>query len=170
MEIIWTIIPIIILIFIAIPSLKILYILEEIINPFLTIKITGRQWYWIYEYSDTFFIDNKIKFDDFIIETLNLKNINFRLLDTEYGFVTPYNVPIRLLINSIDVIHSWTIPSLGIKVDAVPGRINQIIINSIRPGQYFGQCSEICGVNHRFIPILIERVSKQIFFFWLRNN
>lgn len=161
-EIIWTIIPIIILIFLAIPSLKILYLTDEINNPSITIKCIGHQWYWKYEYSDF----DIIEFNSFIIQPNSLNS--FRLLDVDNRIIIPTNNYIRIIISSIDVIHSWTIPSLGIKVDSIPGRINQTLIFLNRPGLFFGQCSEICGINHRFIPIVIERTSKTNFINWLK--
>lgn len=165
-EIIWTLIPIIILLFLAIPSLKILYLTDEIFYPLITIKIIGHQWYWKYEYRDF----NNLEFDSFINQ-FNYKNSNlFRLLDVDNRLIIPYKNQIRLLFTSIDVIHSWTIPSIGIKIDSIPGRINQSSIFLNRPGLYFGQCSEICGINHRFIPIVIERTSKLYFLNWLKIN
>nr|AWN56252.1 cytochrome c oxidase subunit 2 [Euschistus heros] len=160
-EIIWTIIPMLFLIFIAIPSLKILYLSDEIINPEFSIKSIGHQWYWSYEYNDF----NDINFDSFMMND-NSKNL-FRLLDVDNRLIVPMNSQIRMLINSSDVIHSFALPSVGIKVDAVPGRINQINLNLIRPGIYYGQCSEICGVNHSFMPIVIESIPLKIFFSWL---
>lgn len=165
-EIIWTIIPIIILIYIAIPSLKILYLTDEITKPLISIKSIGHQWYWKYEYSDF----KNIEFNSFIIQPNELINNNFRLLDVDNRIVIPFNNQIRILIRAIDVIHSWTVPSLGVKIDAIPGRINQIIFSTNRPGLYFGQCSEICGLNHRFIPIVIERTSNLNFIKWLKNS
>lgn len=162
-EIIWTIMPIIILIYIAIPSLIILYINDEIFNPLITIKSIGHQWYWRYEYSDL----KNIDFNSFIIINSNIKN-SFRLLDVDNRLIIPFNNQIRIIINSTDVIHSWTIPSLGIKIDSIPGRINQSFIIINRPGIYYGQCSEICGINHRFIPIVIERTSNLNFINWLK--
>lgn len=148
--------------------MKILYLTDEIIKPLLTIKSIGHQWYWRYEYSDF----KNIDFNSFILlYNNNLPNNNiFRLLDVDNRLILPFNNQIRILTSSIDVIHSWTIPSLGIKIDSIPGRINQssIIIN--RPGIFFGQCSEICGINHRFIPIIIERTSKINFINWLKIN
>lgn len=164
-EIIWTILPIIILIFLAIPSLKILYLTEEIYNPSITIKSIGHQWYWSYEYSNF----KNIEFNSFIIQYNENINNNFRLLDVDNRIILPFNNQIRLLISSIDVIHSWTIPSLGIKIDSIPGRINQTFIYLNQPGIFFGQCSEICGINHRFIPIIIERTSIYNFINWLKN-
>ena len=162
-EILWTISPIIILIFIAIPSLKILYLSDEIFYNTISIKSIGHQWYWRYEYRD--FIN--IEFDSFIIPTNQLNLNEFRLLDVDNRCVIPYLFPIRILTTSTDVIHSWTVPSLGIKIDSTPGRLNQSLLISQRPGLYFGQCSEICGINHRFIPIVIESTNINNFTIWL---
>nr|YP_010809153.1 cytochrome c oxidase subunit II [Anaka burmensis]UNZ99512.1 cytochrome c oxidase subunit 2 [Anaka burmensis] len=161
-ELIWTILPVFILIFIAIPSLKILYLMEEINKPLMTIKAIGHQWYWSYEYSDY----NKIDFDSY----MSSDNINsFRLLDTDNHLVLPFNTNIRVLLTSFDVIHSWTVPSLGLKLDCTPGRINQGMILINRPGLYFGQCSEICGSNHSFMPIVLESINLKEFLSWLLN-
>lgn len=164
-ELIWTISPIFILIFIAIPSIKILYLTDEIYNNKLTIKSIGHQWYWRYEYSD--FIN--INFDSFIISPNSLQINDFRLLDVDNRCILPYNFPIRILTTSIDVIHSWTVPSLGIKIDSTPGRLNQSYLFINRPGVFFGQCSEICGTNHRFMPIVIESTNFNLFKIWLIN-
>lgn len=165
LEIIWTIIPIIILLIIAVPSLKILYFIDELWNPtFFSIKSIGHQWYWSYEYPE--FNNNII--DSYIINNSSNLN-NFRLLDVDNRLIIPYNTPIRILTTSIDVIHSWTVPSIGIKIDATPGRINQISLISLRPGLYFGQCSEICGAYHSFIPIAIERTNLNNFINWINN-
>nr|APF47419.1 cytochrome c oxidase subunit II [Microgaster campestris] len=163
-EIIWTIIPMIILIFMALPSLNILYKLEEIIHPFMTIKILGHQWYWSYEYSD--FLN--IEFDSFMLK--NYMNGNFRLLDVDNRLILPKNFNIRGLVSSIDVIHSWTIPSLGVKVDSIPGRMNQFNMLINRSGLFFGQCSEICGLNHSFMPIVLESVKLMNFLNWIKLN
>lgn len=164
-EIVWTILPAVILIFIALPSLKILYLIEESNNPLITIKSIGHQWYWSYEYSDF----KKIEFDSYIKPTNELENNELRLLEVDNRLVLPFNTQTRILITSSDVIHSWTIPNLGVKVDATPGRINQgnILIN--RPGLFYGQCSEICGANHRFIPIVLERINVKNFIRWIKN-
>jgi len=162
-ELIWTIIPIFILIFIAIPSLKILYLTDEIHNNKISIKAIGHQWYWRYEYPDF----NNLEFDSFIIPLNNLINNEFRLLDVDNRCILPFNISIRILTTSIDVIHAWTIPSLGIKIDSTPGRLNQTILFINRPGLFFGQCSEICGINHRFIPIVIESTNFYNFKNWL---
>lgn len=163
-ETIWTIIPAFMLIFIAIPSLRILYIIEESFSPSITTKIIGHQWYWSYELTDF-----NVNFDSFIIPEQNMNLSNFRLLDVDNRLILPFNINIRLLISSRDVIHSWTIPSLGIKIDASPGRLNQIIFSAKRPGIFYGQCSEICGANHRFIPICIEVTSSNNFINWIKN-
>lgn len=162
-EIIWTLIPAIILIFIALPSLRLLYLLDEIHNPAITIKTIGHQWYWSYEYSDF----SNIEFDAYIIPINEIIPYNFRLLDVDNRIAIPFNSQVRILVTSRDVIHSWTIPSINIKIDATPGRLNQISIFTNRTGIFFGQCSEICGANHRFIPIVLERISPNIFINWI---
>nr|WRY72502.1 cytochrome c oxidase subunit II [Zyginella mandali] len=164
-ELIWTIIPAILLVFIAMPSLKILYMLEETSKPMLTIKTIGHQWFWSYEYSDF----KKIEFDSYMKPTNDLNLNEFRLLETDNKIILPTKTQMRVLTTSSDVIHSWTIPCLGIKIDASPGRINQgnMIIN--RPGLFYGQCSEICGANHSFMPIMIESVNMKSFINWIKN-
>nr|YP_010852797.1 cytochrome c oxidase subunit II [Argestina inconstans]WGL40203.1 cytochrome c oxidase subunit II [Argestina inconstans] len=162
-ELIWTILPAITLIFIALPSLRLLYLLDELNNPLITLKSIGHQWYWSYEYSDF----NNVEFDSYMIQ-LNNKN-NFRLLDVDNRVVLPMNNQIRILITATDVIHSWTVPSLGVKVDANPGRLNQTSFFINQPGIFFGQCSEICGANHSFMPIMIESVSIKNFINWINN-
>lgn len=164
-EFVWTVLPAIILVFIALPSLKILYIIEETGKPLISIKTMGNQWFWSYEYSDF----KNIAFDSYIRPLKDSPENQIRLLETDNKLVIPYNTQTRILITSYDVIHSWTIPVLGIKIDASPGRINQgnLIIN--RPGLFFGQCSEICGANHRFIPIILERVRVNSFINWIKR-
>ena len=164
-ETIWTILPAIILVLIALPSLRILYILDEINNPIITIKSIGHQWYWSYEYSDY----KNVEFDSYIIPTIELKPFNFRLLDVDNRLVVPYQTQIRILVTSADVIHSWTIPSAGVKIDGTPGRLNQTSFTIRRTGLFFGQCSEICGANHRFIPIVIERIRTKRFLNWINS-
>lgn len=146
-EIFWTILPIIILIFITIPSIKTLYLIEENLNPNINIKATGIQWYWTYEYINIF--SEKIN-------SLILSSTKTRVLSTSNKLTIPQNLTTQLLITSKDVIHSWAIPSSGLKIDAIPGRINQIFINPNRPRIIIGQCSEICGAGHSFIPIILE--------------
>lgn len=167
-ECVWTVIPAVILVQIAIPSLLLLYILDESIDSSLTLKVMGHQWYWRYEYSDFWSIPGspQIEFDAYIIPENELSERIFRLLDVDNRTVIPFNVHIRILISSADVLHAWSVPSLGVKADAVPGRLNQVKFISQRPGLFFGQCSEICGANHRFIPISIEVVTPSIFLNW----
>nr|YP_009973274.1 cytochrome c oxidase subunit II [Pseudocolochirus violaceus]QNH92617.1 cytochrome c oxidase subunit II [Pseudocolochirus violaceus] len=167
LETIWTIIPAIILVFIALPSLQILYLMDEVNNPFLTIKVIGHQWYWSYEYSD---YHNNIEFDSYMIPTEDLQNGEPRLLEVDNRLILPLQNSIRALITSSDVLHSWAIPSLGIKMDAVPGRLNQTSFFINRTGLFYGQCSEICGANHSFMPIVIESIPFTSFQTWISNN
>nr|ABY55944.1 cytochrome oxidase subunit II [Pterostichus palmi] len=162
-EVIWTILPAITLIFIALPSLRLLYLLDEVSNPSITLKSIGHQWYWSYEYSDF----KKLEFDSYMIPTNELENNNFRLLDVDNRIVLPFNTQIRVLVTATDVIHSWTIPALGIKIDATPGRLNQTNFFMNRSGLFYGQCSEICGANHSFMPIVIESVPTNTFVKWI---
>nr|ALO77061.1 cytochrome c oxidase subunit 2 [Priacma serrata] len=163
-EIIWTILPAITLIFIALPSLRLLYLLDEINNPAITFKAIGHQWYWSYEYSDF----KKIEFDSYMSSN---KLINkFRLLDVDNRIILPLNTQIRVLVTATDVIHSWTIPSIGVKIDATPGRLNQAGFSINRSGLLFGQCSEICGANHSFMPITIETTPMKTFLSWINNQ
>nr|QMP96778.1 cytochrome c oxidase subunit 2 [Eratyrus mucronatus] len=165
-ELIWTILPAFTLIFIALPSLHILYLMDEINYPSLTIKSIGHQWYWSYEYSDF----SNIEFDSYMKPSNDLEMSDFRLLDVDNRIVLPMNEQIRILVTAADVLHSWTIPSLGVKIDGTPGRLNQGSIFINRPGLMFGQCSEICGANHSFMPIVVESVSINQFINWLKNN
>jgi cytochrome c oxidase subunit 2 len=164
-EVVWTILPAIILIFIALPSLRLLYLLDEVGNPRLTLKAVGHQWYWSYEYSD--FAD--LEFDSYMIPRADLPLNGFRLLDVDNRVVLPVATQVRILITAADVIHSWTIPRFGVKVDGVPGRLNQIRFIINRPGLYYGQCSEICGANHSFIPIVIESTNLDSFVSWVNS-
>lgn len=154
-ESIWTILPGIFLLFIAFPSIRLLYLIEEFEQPELTIKVLGHQWYWSYEYSDLGFS----RFDSYIIKEDGL----FRLLNVDNSLAVPFNTDIRMIVSSLDVIHSWTVPSLGIKVDAVPGRLNQLSFLFNRMGLFVGQCSEICGANHSFMPIIIRVIPREEF-------
>nr|AWH61906.1 cytochrome c oxidase subunit II [Cicadella viridis] len=164
-ELIWTILPAVLLIFIALPSIRILYMIEEISNPLITIKAVGHQWYWSYEYSDF----KKIEFDSYMKPISEMNYNDFRLLDTDNRLVLPFNSKIRILVTSSDVIHSWTIPCFGIKIDASPGRINQGNLMISRPGLFYGQCSEICGANHSFMPITVESINMKMFINWLNQ-
>nr|WNL54500.1 cytochrome c oxidase subunit II [Amitermes snyderi] len=162
-ETVWTIAPAIILVFIAIPSLRLLYLMDEIHNPAMTLKAVGHQWYWSYEYSDF----TKLEFDSYMVQQEDQQSNTFRLLDTDNRTVLPMNSPIRMIVTAADVLHSWTVPSLGVKTDATPGRLNQVSFSINRPGLLYGQCSEICGANHSFMPIVIESVSTNQFINWV---
>nr|YP_009353695.1 cytochrome c oxidase subunit II [Glaucidium cuculoides]AQY15765.1 cytochrome c oxidase subunit II [Glaucidium cuculoides] len=161
-ELIWTILPAIVLILLALPSLQILYMMDEINEPDLTLKAIGHQWYWTYEYTD--FKD--LTFDSYMIPTTDLLPGHFRLLEVDHRVVIPMESPIRIIITASDVLHSWTVPSLGVKTDAIPGRLNQTSILTTRPGIYYGQCSEICGANHSYMPIVVESTPLSNFETW----
>jgi cytochrome c oxidase subunit 2 len=169
LEIIWTILPAIVLLVIAIPSFTLLYSLDELIDPVVTLKIVGHQWYWSYEYSDYATLEGgeSLNFDSYIINTDDLTFGSFRLLEVDNRIILPVNTHIRLLITAADVLHSWAVPSFGIKVDACPGRLSQASLFLKREGVYYGQCSEICGVNHGFMPIVVKGVSVETFIEWV---
>lgn len=165
LEILWTAIPVIILIIIAIPSFKMLYYLDRVEEPEMTLKVTGYQWYWGYEYQDhegLEFLSYPIPEDE-IDESKGQR----RLLSTDNKVVLPIDTNIQILITSADVIHAFTIPEFGFKKDAVPGRLNETWVRIDKPGTYYGQCSQICGVNHAYMPIEIEAVTKEEFEKWL---
>lgn len=167
-EWVWTFIPAVLLLQIALPRLLLLYILDESSDSKLTIKTVGHQWYWSYEYRDIKFLESlKVEFDTYIVPADEISEDRFRLLDVDNRTILPTHIQIRVLIRSADVLHSWTVPSLGVKGDAVPGRLNQVKFICHRPGVFFGQCSEICGANHRFIPIVVELVNYRTFMNWL---
>jgi cytochrome c oxidase subunit 2 len=175
LEIIWTILPAIALLVIAIPSFALLYSLDELIDPKLTLKVIGSQWFWSYEYSDSSIeIEGfpgtnlpDLNFDSYMIPTDELVKGSFRLLEVDNRVTLPIKTHIRILVTATDVLHSWAIPSFGIKVDACPGRLSQSSLFIKRPGVYFGQCSEICGVNHGFMPIVIKGVSTDSYIDWV---
>ena len=152
-EFAWTALPCLVLVAIALPSLRLLYIIDDVGSPCITIKTVGHQWYWSYEYSDI----NDRGVDAYISRSA------YRLQDCDHRVLLPVNTPIRVLVTAADVLHSWTVPVIGIKADAVPGRINQLSFFSDRIGIFFGQCREICGSNHRFIPIATEVVTSSTF-------
>nr|UFZ13348.1 cytochrome c oxidase subunit II [Archichauliodes neoguttiferus] len=164
-EIIWTILPAITLVFIALPSLRLLYLLDEISDPSITMKSIGHQWYWSYEYSDFF----NVEFDSYMTPYHEMPKNGFRLLDVDNRIVLPMLSQIRILVTATDVLHSWTVPSLGVKIDATPGRLNQTSFFMNRPGLFYGQCSEICGANHSFMPITIESIPSNMFINWIKN-
>jgi len=164
-EIIWTLIPAGILVFIAFPSLKLLYLMDEVIDPALTIKVIGHQWYWSYEYSD--YGPETIEFDSYMIPTSDLESGDLRLLEVDNRLIVPIETQVRVLVTAADVLHSFAVPALGVKIDAVPGRLNQTSFFIKRPGIFYGQCSEICGANHSFMPIVIEAVSFKQYIKWV---
>jgi cytochrome c oxidase subunit 2 len=146
-EIVWTLVPGIILVLIALPSFRLLYLMDDYLDTSITVKIIGNQWFWNYNYGD-------VEFDAY--PSQDLSRGFFRWLDTDEHLILPANTPIRLLVTSSDVVHSWSIPSLGVKMDAIPGRLNQTGLEIYRPGLYFGQCYELCGVAHSFMPITLK--------------
>lgn len=170
-EIIWTIIPALILIIIAIPSFSLIYSIDELVQPVLTVKVIGHQWYWSYEFlnpnvilneyfkDDLTFDDVSFTFDSYMVAEEDLQDKTARLLEVDNKLYLPVEVNVRLLITSGDVLHSWAVPALGVKLDACPGRLNQTSVYIKRIGTFYGQCSEICGVNHGFMPIQVEGVT-----------
>nr|QHD47939.1 cytochrome c oxidase subunit II [Kamimuria klapaleki] len=164
-EVIWTILPAVTLIFIALPSLRLLYLLDEVSHPSITLKTIGHQWYWSYEFSDF----SQVEFDSYMTPYNEMSSGGFRLLDVDNRAVLPMNTQIRVLVTAADVLHSWTVPALGVKVDGTPGRLNQTSFLLNRPGVFYGQCSEICGANHSFMPIVIESVPSNIFINWISS-
>ena len=176
-EIIWTTIPGLILLSLASPSFSLLYSLDEISNPELTLKILGHQWYWSYEISDFSSCSESnqtLKYSSYMLTDEFLKENNsigfFRNLETNKRVVLPTNTHLRLLITAVDVLHSWTIPSFGVKVDACPGRLNQANLFIKRFGVFFGQCSEICGVNHGFMPIVVLAMPSVQYHYLIMTN
>lgn len=165
LEIVWTIVPAIILVLIAFPSLKLLYLMDEVMDPALTIKAIGHQWYWSYEYSD--YQTETLEFDSYMVPTSDLNKGDFRLLEVDNRLVVPINTHVRVLVTGADVLHSFAVPALAVKMDAIPGRLNQTGFFIKRPGVFYGQCSEICGANHSFMPIVIEAVSLDKYINWV---
>jgi cytochrome c oxidase subunit II len=165
LEILWTVVPIAILVVIAVPSFKLLYMQDKARAPQMTIKITGHQWYWSYAYPD----HGDFAFDAYMIPDDKLQPGQLRLLETDNRVVLPVGKTVRLLITADDVIHSWAMPAFGVKTDAVPGRLNEAWVSIDKPGVYYGQCSEICGVNHAFMPITVEAVSEEDFAKWVEG-
>lgn len=159
LETIWTIVPIVILCFIAFPSLYLLYLIEDATSPSLIVKVIGHQWYWEYQYANSY---SSYGFDSYMLHDRSAFRL-FHALDVDNRLVLPTSVNLLFLITSADVLHSWTVPSLGIKADAIPGRLNSLISMSSYSGVYYGQCSEICGSNHRYIPIVLEFVPANVY-------
>nr|ACS15262.1 cytochrome c oxidase subunit II [Phytoseiulus persimilis] len=160
-EIVWTMIPMVLLVFIAAPSLRLLYLMEEIYYPDMTLKVMGHQWFWSYE-----FVELDLDFDSYYMY-LEENVDSFRLLETDSYLALPINTIVRFLVSSVDVIHSWTIQSMGVKMDAIPGRLNQFNVWPLKAGLYFGQCSEICGMSHSFMPISLEVMTMDDFVWWV---
>ncbi|MGI9434997.1 MAG: cytochrome c oxidase subunit II [Geminicoccaceae bacterium] len=167
LEIAWTAIPVLILVVIAIPSFKLLYYSDVVRDAEMTVKAIGRQWYWSYEYPD----HGKFTFDAFMIadEDIDAAAGQQRLLETDIRVVVPVETNIRLLTTASDVIHSWAMPAFGVKLDAVPGHVNEVWFRVDEPGVYYGQCSELCGAYHGFMPITVEAVAKDDFEVWTKQ-
>lgn len=164
-EVVWTVVPVIILIVIAVPSFRLLYLADRVENAELTLKVTGRQWYWDYEYPD-----QGLSFSSIMIPDAEIKPGQRRLLEVDNRIVLPVDTNVRIHTTAGDVLHSWAVPALGVKLDAVPGRLNETWVKITKPGVYFGQCSELCGINHAFMPIAIEAVAKAEFEGWTRQK
>lgn len=170
-ELVWTITPALVLIAIAFPRFKLLYMMDEVISPAMTIKVAGHQWYWRYEYSD--FINEEgdsIEFDSYMVPDTDLELGQFRVLEVDNRVVVPVDTHVRFIVTGQDVIHDFAVPSLGLKIDAVPGRLNQTSVLIRREGVYYGQCREICGVYHAFMPIAVEAVSLEKYLTWLDSQ
>ena len=167
-EIAWTVTPSLILMLIAVPSFALLYSMDEVVDPAVTLKAIGHQWYWTYEYSDYAADDeSSIVYDSYMIPEDDLELGQLRLLEVDNRVVLPVNTHIRVIITSADVLHCWAVPSLGVKCDAVPGRLNQASMYIDREGIFYGQCSELCGTNHGFMPIVVEAVSLDDYVAWI---
>ncbi len=165
LEIAWTTVPVLVLVVIAIPSFKLLYYEDVVPDADLTLKAIGHQWYWSYEYPD----NGDFSFDAYLVEAADLKPGQPRLLTTDNAVVVPVDTNVRLLTTATDVIHSWAVPSFGVKIDAVPGRINESWFRVEAPGTYYGQCSELCGDYHGFMPIMVKAVPKDEFKTWVEQ-
>ncbi len=164
LEVVWTLIPAMILLGMAFPSFKLLYFMDRTHEPEMTLKVIGHQWYWSYEYPE-----EKIAFDSYMIPDADLKPGQQRLLEVDHEIVVPIETNIRILVTSADVLHSWAMPALGIKQDTIPGRLRETWMRILKKGTYYGQCSELCGVNHAFMPIKVRAVSKQEYEQWLQE-
>jgi cytochrome c oxidase subunit 2 len=164
-EVIWTALPVVILVGIAIPSFRLLYNADVLPQPEMTIKAVGHQWYWSYEYPD----HGGFGFDSVMVPDNEIKQGQRRLLEVDNRIVLPVDTTIRVITTSVDVIHAWAVPALGLKTDSVPGRLNEMWVKIEKPGTYYGQCSELCGNNHAFMPIQVEAVSKEQFARWIEE-
>lgn len=164
LEIVWTLIPCLILVVIAVPSFRLLYFMNEMEPSEVTLKVIGHQWYWEYQYPD-----HEIGFDSYLIKDEDLKPGQIRLLEVDNRVVLPVDTNIRVLVTAADVMHSWAVPALGMKVDSIPGRVNESWVKITKPGVYYGQCSELCGFGHGFMPIAVEAVSKDAYQAWIEK-
>ncbi len=165
LEVAWTVLPIVILVILAVPSFKLLYLQDVVPKPEMTIKAVGHQWYWSYEYPD----HGNFGFDAYMVPAGDLKDPSLRLLDTDTEVVVPVNMTVQVLVTAEDVLHAWAVPSLYVKMDAVPGRINATWFKATQEGTFYGQCSELCGKDHGFMPIKVRVVSKPAFEAWLKQ-
>ncbi|HEX8809857.1 MAG TPA: cytochrome c oxidase subunit II [Xanthobacteraceae bacterium] len=163
-EILWTIVPVIILAAIAVPSFRLLFIQLDVPKPDLTVKVTGKQWFWSYSYPDS-----KFEFDSLMVQEKDLKPGQLRLLSVDNEMVVPVNKVVHVLVTGADVIHSFAVPSFGIRMDAVPGRVNETWFKATIEGVFYGQCSELCGKDHAFMPIAVRVVNEADFNTWLNN-
>ena len=167
-ELIWTITPALILIFIAFPSFKLLYLMDEVSDPAMSVLAEGHQWYWSYQYPDFLTSDNDfIEFDSYIVPEADLEDGALRMLEVDNRVIIPELTHVRFIVTAADVIHSFACPALGIKCDAYPGRLNQASVLINRTGTFYGQCSEICGILHSSMPIVIDSVAIEKFLLWL---
>ncbi len=166
-EFVWTLAPALVLVAIGLPSFRVLYLADEILSPSLTVKAIGHQWYWSYAYDD---LEDPIAYDSYMIAPDSLETSQLRLLDVDTTCVLPIGTIVRFLALSTDVIHSFAVPSLGMKLDCMPGRLNQTTMMISRAGTYYGQCSELCGAYHAFMPIRVDGVSPDDYVAWLQNQ
>jgi cytochrome c oxidase subunit II len=164
-EMMWTIVPVLILVVIAVPSFKLMYYMDKAKDPQMTIKVTGHQWYWSYEYPD----QGKLSFNSSVVQDASLKPGQKRLLTADNPLVVPVDTTIQVLVTSTDVIHSWFVPAFGVQEYAMPGRVNESWFRVERPGTYYGECNQLCGINHAYMPIEIHAVSKAAFQNWLKG-
>ena len=165
LEVAWTVVPIVILVVISVTSLKLLYFMDKTHNPEMTLKVIGHQWYWEYQYPE----HDDLAFESYLIPEDELKEGEPRLLTVDNRLVLPVNKNIQVLVTAGDVLHSFAMPSLGVKKDAVPGRLNETWMRIDRPGIYRGQCSEICGTGHGYMPVVIEALSEDEFAAWVNQ-
>jgi cytochrome c oxidase subunit 2 len=170
-ELVWTITPALVLVAIAFPSFKLLYLQDEVVSPSMTVKVVGSQWFWSYEYSDYVNAEgDSVEFDSYMVPESDLEGGQLRLLDVDNRVVVPVDTHVRFVVTAADTLHDWAVPSLGIKIDACPGRLNQVSALIQREGTYYGQCSELCGVYHGFMPIVVEAVGLDRYLDWLDSQ